>query len=112
MSLPVVPSSHFEVIEANLNVKLIIPVLEDVGLLSPSEKDKLASKSQKQAVKLILKNARQHSDGSKLFCYALEQTKADEKHRMILQLLEEFNSQEKGTIYSCVNTLDTKCAIQ
>ena len=97
--------SEFEVIQANLNVELIIPALEDLGLLSLPDKVKLVNKSQKPAVKLILKKAKQHSEGSKLFRYALEQTKADEGHRKILQVLyhvEDLSLQGKGISYRAI----------
>ena len=100
MSLSVSPS-EFEVVQANLNVELITPVLDDVGLLSLPDKVKLVNKSQKPAVKLILKKAKENSEGFKLFRYALEQTKADEGHCKILQILyhvEDLSLQGKGIV--------------
>ena len=77
MSSLAVSVSQFEVIETNLNVELIIPVLEDSGLLSSPDKEKLAQKSQKQAVKFILKKVKQQPESSKLFHDVLEKTKAN-----------------------------------
>ena len=104
MSLSVSPS-EFEVIQANLNVELITPVLDDVGLLTPLDKVKLADKSEIPAVKLILKKAKQHSEGSKLFCNALQQTKADGGHRKILQVL---SLPGKGTSVKTIDILNVQ----
>lgn len=103
MSALSVSISEFEVIQANLNVELIIPVLEDLELLSLPDKVKLVNKSQKPAVKFILKKTRSHSEGSKLFHYALERTKADEGHQKILQVLynvEDLSLQGKGNYHT------------
>ena len=99
MSGLTVSISDFEVVQANLNVEQIIPVFEDLGLLSLPDKVKLINKSQKPAVKFILKKAKHHPEGSKLFRYALEQTKADEGHQIILQVLyhvEDLSLHRKG----------------
>ena len=79
--------SQFEVIEANLNIELIVPALENVGLLLSSDKEKLTGKLQKPGVKFILKKVKQHSEGSKLFRHCLEQTKTNEGHQKIFQTL-------------------------
>ena len=79
--------SQFEVIEANLNIELITPVLENVGVLLPSDKEKLAGKLPKPGVKFILKKVKQHLEGSKLFCHCLKQTIPNEGHQKILQVL-------------------------
>ena len=101
MSSLAVSVSQFEVIETNLNIELIIPVLEDLGLLSSPDKEKLAQKSQKQAVKFILKKVKQQSESSQLFHDALEKTKANVGHQNILQVLypaEDLDFQIDGMI--------------
>ena len=101
MSSLSVSASQFEVIETNLNVELITPILGDLGLLSLSDRVKLSNKSQKPAVKLILKKAKQHPEGSKLFQSALVQTKVNDGHQKILEVLyhmEDLSSQRRGTI--------------
>lgn len=103
MSALSVSISEFEVVQANLNVEVITPVLEELGLLSLPDRVKLVNKSQKPAVKLILKKAKHASEGSKLFRYALEQTKTEDGHRKILQVLyhvEDLSLQGKGIIIS------------
>ena len=87
MSSLTVSASQFEVIETSLNIELIIPVLEDFGLLSSADKQKLAEKSQKQAVKFILKKVKQHPESSKLFRDVLEKTNKNAGHQKILQVL-------------------------
>ena len=101
MSSLSVSASQFKVIEASLDIKLIIPVLEDLGLLSLSDKENLAEKSQKQAVKFILRHVRQHSEGLKLFHDVLEKTKANVGHQKVLQVLyptEDLELQADGMI--------------
>jgi len=103
MSSLSVSASQFEIIETNLNVELITPILEDLGLFSPSDTEKLSNKSQKPAVKLILKKVKQHPEGSKLFQSALEQTKINNGHQKILEVLYHMEdlSFKRGTIQRC-----------
>ena len=103
MSSLSISSSEFEVIETHLNVELITPILENLGLLLPVDKEKLTRKPQKPAVKFILKKAKQHAEGSKLFRNSLEQTKTNEGHQKILRVLyhvEDLDLQVQGTTHS------------
>ena len=100
MSLSI-SASQFEVIEKHLDVELLTPVLKDLGLLLPADIEKLAGKLKKPAVKFILKKAKQHSEGFKLFCDSLEQTKTNEGHQKILRALyhvEDLGLQVQGTV--------------
>ena len=82
-SLPLSPA-NFEYVKENLNVEVIVPVLQDKGLLLPSDRDSLA-KSKKAAVKIILRKTRHRPE---VLCNALEETKElNEGHFKILQKL-------------------------
>ena len=96
-----VTSHEFEVVLENLNISLITPILLDLELISHQDKDKIESKSQKPAVKLILKSAKHHPEGAELFQYALERSREYEGHRKILADLyhKDDDLAIQGTIY-------------
>ena len=82
-----VSSYEFEVVLENLNTSFITPILLDLKLISHQDKSKIESKSQKPAVKLILKSAKHHPEGAELFRHALERSREYEGHRKILAVL-------------------------
>jgi len=94
---------EFETVNTNLNVELIVPILFDVGVLTLQDRDKVASKSQKPAVKLILQRLKSYPDGDEEFQHALEKSREHYGHQIILSALyhmEISSLQMKGMIKS------------
>ena len=86
-SLHALTVSEFTVVNDNLDVDLIAPILLDLKLLSSQDNDKLVNKTRKAAIKLIINRAREHSDGAKLFQSALEKLLEHKGHQKILSAL-------------------------
>jgi len=102
-----VSSYEFEVVLENLNTSLITPILLDLELISHQDKNKIESKPQKQAVKLVLKSAKHHPDGAELFQHALERSREYEGHRKILAVLyhQDDDLTIQGTILASLCTI-------
>ena len=104
----------------NLDVDLIAPILLNLKLLSSQDEEKLQSvtKTRKAAIKLIIKRAKEHADGAELFCDALEKSKKHKGHQKILSelypgkslmqgiLLHKYGPQMQCTCHSLITTLN------
>jgi len=85
--LRVLTESEFKDVLENLDVDCIVPILVDLKLLLSKDCAKLANKSGKPAVKLIINKAREHDNGAELFQHALIKSFEIEGHQRILSLL-------------------------
>jgi len=86
-SLHKLTESEFKDVFENLDVDCIVPILMDLKLLSPQDRDKLGSKSKKPAVKIIINKAREHEDGAELFQCGLMKSLEIVGHQKILSVL-------------------------
>ena len=98
------PSLHtllvpeFTVVNDNLDVDLIAPILLDLKLLSSQDNDKLVTKTRKAAIKLIINRAKEHADGAELLFSALERSKKHKGHQKILLVLYPGKSLMQGIV--------------
>ena len=92
--------SHFQDILDNLDVKLIAPLLINSHIISADDHTELEKKSNKTAVKFVLRKIRDHDNGDVVFKDCLTKTSKSQGHKKLLMLLYSSKDSDSGNIES------------